>query len=338
MRTKLKLLHWLKGNPHQWVSGEQISKQLGISRTAVWKQIHHLKADGHVIRSAPKKGYRLVKTADVLEAESIHASLQTLTMGRPAVYVHQETDSTNLQAKILAGQGAAEGTVVVADTQTHGRGRRGRTWFSPSGRNIYTSMILRPAMAPSQAPQITLMAAVAVAKTLRRSVGIAARIKWPNDILVKGKKIAGILNEISTEMDVVDYVVTGLGINVNVRQNEMPGEIRRMATSILMETGEEVCRTTLLCDLMKEFEICYAQLKTEGFAAIMEQWRNLTDIIHQYVYVDVLGTCHTGTVEAVDDDGVLILRDDRGDIHRIFSGDVTRVRPAQQMGKPADTR
>jgi BirA family biotin operon repressor/biotin-[acetyl-CoA-carboxylase] ligase len=327
MCTKHKLLDRLKANPHQWISGEQISNQLGVSRTAVWKQIRQLKADGHDIRSAPKKGYRLVKTADLLETESIQRCLETRTMGRPAIWVHPVTDSTNLQAKILAAQGAAEGTVVVADTQTHGRGRRGRTWFSPSGRNIYASMILRPSMAPSKAPRLTLLAAVAVARTLGRSIGLPARIKWPNDILVKGKKIAGILNEISTEMDVVDYVVAGLGINVNVREDEMPGQIREIATSIRIETGEDVPRTALLCDLLREFEICYARLKTKGFPAIMEQWRDLTDIIGRRVYVDVIGTRHTGTVEMVDDDGVLLLRDDRGNIHRIFSGDVRRVRP-----------
>ena len=327
MGTKIKLLDWLKMSRRQWVSGEQISNQLGISRTAIWKQINHLKTDGHEIESAPKKGYRLIKMADLLETEQLQTRLQTQTMGRPAIYLHQKTDSTNLQAKILAGQGAAEGTVVVAETQTHGRGRRGRTWFSPSGRNIYASIILRPPMPPSQAPQITLMTAVAVAKTLNRSTGLQASIKWPNDILIHGKKVAGILNEISTEMDMVDYVVVGLGINVNIRKEEMAQEIREMATSIRVETGNDLSRADLLCDLLREFEICYEQLKVEGFTPIMNQWRGLTDIIGQQINVDVFKTRHTGTVEAVDDDGVLILRDGRGEIHRIFSGDVTRVRP-----------
>ncbi|MGD8845699.1 MAG: biotin--[acetyl-CoA-carboxylase] ligase [Desulfobacteraceae bacterium] len=327
MGTKIKLLDWLKMSRRQWVSGEQISNRLGISRTAIWKQINQLKADGHEIESAPKKGYRLVKTADLLEAEQLQAHLKTQTMGRPAIYLHPKTDSTNLQAKILAGQGAAEGTVVAAETQTHGRGRRGRTWFSPAHRNIYASIILRPSMAPSQAPQITLMTAVAVANTLNRLTGLQARIKWPNDILIDGKKVAGILNEISTEMDMVDYVVVGLGINVNIRKKQMPQQIREIATSIRIETGSDISRTDLLCDLLAEFEICYEQLKAEGFTPIMDQWRGLTDIIGQQVNVDLFSTRCTGTVEAVDDDGVLIVRDGRGEIHRIFSGDVTQVRP-----------
>lgn len=327
MSTKSILLDHLRKHRSQWVSGEHISKQLGISRTAIWKQINHLKSDGHKIDSAPKKGYRLTVEADLMVSETIQMQLQTRVMGQPAIHVFPKTDSTNLQAKILAGQGAAEGTVVVADTQTHGRGRRGRTWFSPPGRSIYTSLILRPPMAPFQAPQITLMTAVAVTKSLIRTTGLEAKIKWPNDILIKGRKVAGILTEISTEMDVVDYVVVGLGINVNSRREEMPPEIQEIATSIHIESGGDVSRPTLLCNLLKDFEACYEQLKGEGFGPIMDQWRTMTDIIGQRVYVDVLETRHTGTVTAVDDDGVLILKDDRGNHHRIFSGDVTRLRP-----------
>ena len=171
------------------------------------------------------------------------------------------------------------------------------------------------------------MTAVAVTRTLNRTIGLDAKIKWPNDILVRGKKVAGILTEISTEMDVVDFVVVGLGVNVNTRLEEMPAEIEDIATSIHIESGASVSRPALLCSLLKNFEACYEQLKDEGFGPIMNQWREMTDIIGQRVYVDVLDTRHTGTVEAVDDDGVLILKDDQGDTHRIFSGDVTRVRP-----------
>lgn len=327
MSTKHKLLDHLRDHLSQWVSGEQISNQLGISRTAVWKQINRLKSDGHDIDSAPKKGYRLIAEADLLALETIQAQLRTRVMGQPAIHVFQDTDSTNLQAKILANQGAAEGTVVVADTQTHGRGRRGRAWFSPPGRSIYTSLILRPPMAPFQAPQITLMTAVAVTKSLNRKTGLNAKIKWPNDILVQGKKIAGILTEISTEMDVVDFVVVGLGMNIHTRREEMPSEIQDIATSIYIESETRVSRSTLLCSLLEDFEVCYEQLINEGFGPIMDQWRTMTDIIGQRVYVDVMNTRHIGSVQAVDDDGVLILKDDQGNTHRIFSGDVTRIRP-----------
>lgn len=324
--TKQKLLHCLKENLGQWISGEQISNQLGISRTAIWKHINSLKNDGHEIDSAPKKGYCLIRAADLLDPDEIRSLLPTRIMGQPAITVFGETDSTNLQAKAMAAQGAAEGTVVVADTQTRGRGRRGRTWFSPPGQSIYASIILRPPMAPAQAPQITLMTAVALARTLIETAGLEATIKWPNDILIHGRKIAGILTEISTEMDQVDYVVVGLGINVHTPQEAMPDEIAQIATSVSIENGTSVTRTELLCALLQQFETCYRQLVRDGFIPIMDQWRRMTDIIGQRVYVDVLNTRHTGVVHAVDDDGVLILKDDKGPMRRIFSGDVTRMR------------
>ena len=324
--TRQRLLQHLKKSPGQLISGQQISNQLGISRTAVWKHINRLKQDGHAIDAAPRKGYRLTRAADLLDAEEIQSGLATRIMGQPGVTVLAETDSTNQQAKAMAAQGAPEGTLVVADTQTQGRGRRGRDWFSPPGRSIHASIILRPLMAPAQAPRITLMSAVAVARTLIESAGLAATIKWPNDILIDGRKIAGILTEISTEMDQIDYVVVGLGINVHTRQEELPAEIAPLATSIGIEGGANLTRTQLLCALLLQFEACYRQLVDHGSLPIMKQWRRMTDIIGQKVDVDILDTRYTGIVQTVDDDGVLILKDDQGAIRRILSGDVTRMR------------
>lgn len=330
--TKHQLLSWLKDNRHRWVSGEQISNRLGISRTAIWKHIKSLKQAGHRIEAATKKGYRLQEAVDLITPEGVQASLQTRIMGRPGIIVLDETDSTNVKAKEMAHQGAQEGTVVVADTQTRGRGRRGRTWFSPSGRNIYASIVLRPSLAPSQAPQITLMTAVAMAGTISASTGSDAKIKWPNDILMGGKKIAGILTEISTEMDVVDFVVVGVGINVNVEKEEMPDEIQEIATSMAVESGRSFARDELLCRLLQNFEAGYKELITRGPAAIMQQWREMTDILGQRVRVDMVNRKHVGIVQGVDDDGVLILKDDKGEAHRIFSGDVTKLRASNRPG------
>lgn len=324
--TKYKLLNCLKQASRQWVSGQQISRRLGITRAAIWKHIQTLKDEGHVIDAAPRKGYRLAKTADLLLAEEVRARLQTRVLGRPDVICLAQTDSTNLEAKRLAAKGAPEGTVVVADSQTSGRGRRGRSWFSPAGRNLYLSILLRPTMSPAQTPRLTLMAAVAAAQTLNRIAGLKAHIKWPNDILIGDKKVVGILTEISTEMDVVDYVVVGLGVNVNTTAADMPPDIRASATSIRAECGDRFSRTTLLCSLLHHFETCYDTLKQDGFKPIMALWRSMSDIIGQPVYVDMLNIRHTGIVEDVDDDGVLILKDEAGRRHRIFSGDVTRIR------------
>lgn len=324
--TKERVLSELMAQQGAWVSGEQFSSQLGISRSAIWKHINALKNDGHEIQSAPKKGYRLQRTADRMLPEAIAATLTTQRIGRNILTCLEQTDSTNVEAKALAAQGAPEGTVVVAESQNQGRGRRGRTWFSPAGRNIYTSIVLRPILSPAQAPQITLMTGVAVAKTLVRFASLEAKIKWPNDILIHGKKIAGILTEVSTDMDMVDHVVVGIGINVNISAQEMPKDIQQTATSVRMATGMHHCRVALLCALLDQFERSYNRLKSSGFPAIMAQWRRMSDIIGQPVYVDVMDKRYQGVVATVDDDGVLILKDASGGTHRIFSGDVTRLR------------
>jgi BirA family biotin operon repressor/biotin-[acetyl-CoA-carboxylase] ligase len=324
--TRKQLIKYLKATPRQWVSGQQISDRLGITRAAIWKHVKALKDEGHTIASAPRKGYRLEKTADRITADDIRACLETRIMGRDRIVCLAQTDSTNSRAKHLAAEGAAHGTVVVAESQTGGRGRRGRSWFSPAGQSIYASIILRPPMAPSRTPQITLMTAVAVARALQEATGLNATIKWPNDILIADKKIAGILTEITTEMDAVDYVVVGLGVNVNTTAADMPPDIRPIATSVRIESGSRFSRADLLCSLLHHFESGYDTLQREGFKPIMVQWREMSDIIGRPVYVDVLDIRHTGVVEAVDDDGVLVLKDDNGQLHRIFSGDVTRLR------------
>ncbi len=324
--TRRRLLSYLKQAHQRWVSGQQISSQLGITRAAIWKHIQALKDNGHIIESAPRKGYRLKQLADLIAADEIREGLGTRIIGSREIICLSQTDSTNVQAKNLAMQGAPEGTVVVAETQTVSRGRRGRNWFSPAGQNIYTSIILRPTMAPSQAPQITLMTAVVAARALQDTTGLTAEIKWPNDILVADKKIAGILTEISTEMDAVDFIVVGVGINVNIAHEDMPQDIRNIATSVLMECGKRLSRTKLLCAFLRQFESSYVSLQRDGFKPVMTQWRNMSRIIGQPVYVDVLDVRHTGIVENVDDDGVLILRDETGHRHRIFSGDVSRMR------------
>ena len=303
--TKEALLIWLKENQYQWVSGEEISNHLGISRAAIWKQIKNLKDEGYLIQSAPKKGYRLEQVTDRILPEEIQEHLQTRIIGRPKTICMKEVDSTNLHAKSLAAQGAPEGTVVVAEAQTAGRGRMSRIWFSPVGQNVYTSIILRPPMIPSQAPQITLMTAVAIAQTLKNTAQLDVRIKWPNDILINNKKIAGILTEISTDMDMINYVIVGLGLNINIPKDDLPPEIKKIATSVLIQKGKPFSRVKLLCAFLKNFEICYEQVKNQGFAPIMDQWREMSDIIGRQVYVDVINSKFKGIVDSVDDDGVL---------------------------------
>jgi len=316
----------MKENQGYWVSGELISNNLSVSRAAIWKHIQKLKEEGYVIESASKKGYLLSESSDPITADEIRQGLSSKVFGKKDIIYLNETDSTNTRARELAVQGAPEGTLVIAGKQTKGRGRRGRIWFSPPGGGIYFSLILRPVISPSETPRITLMTAVVAAETLISLLKLRLRIKWPNDILVNGKKLAGILTEISTDMDAVNYIIVGLGLNVNTRFEDLPKEIKKTATSILIETGKQFPRVKLIQRYLKLYEIFYDMFKNNDFEPIMNRWRELADIIGKQIKVDVIGKTHIGKVVDVDNDGVLILKDNKGKLQRIFSGDVTLAR------------
>lgn len=313
----------LKAAAGAWVSGRLLGERLAVSRSAVWKQICALKEEGYVIESSPRKGYRLLDLPDLLLIREIRDGLETRVLGQREARYERRTDSTNRIAKELAVQGAPEGTLAVAEEQTNGRGRMDRSWFSPPLRGIYASLILRPAIPPHEAPRMTLLSSVAVAEALLAQTSLDVRIKWPNDILVKGRKIAGILTEISTGMDVVEHMIVGLGVNVNIPPEGFPDEIRRQATSILIETGVPFPRAALLRRCLEAYERHYDLFRTSGFGPVMRRWKTLTDMMGRRILVRTAGRQHVGEVLDFDPEGFLILRDDRGESVRIFSGDVT---------------
>ncbi len=323
MSSKDQLLVYLKEEKGKWVSGESLSRKMAVTRSAVWKHIHRLKEEGYVIESSRKKGYFFRQSSDLLLAHEIREGLETRVFGRQDIVYFQETDSTNLRAKSLADRGAPEGTVVIAESQTEGRGRRGRTWFSPAGEGIYVSVILRPALSPNEASRLTLLAAVAAAETLLHLTSLNVRIKWPNDIMVRGKKLAGILTQVSTEMDAVDYIVVGLGINVNTPLKDFPDDLRSSATSIQAEMNGPFPRISLLRLYLERFEDRYEMFKQSGFQPILERWKELSDIIGKKIRVDLLNHHCMGEVLDIDQDGILILRDQDGTLQRILSGNVT---------------
>jgi len=246
--------------------------------------------------------------------------LTTDIFGKKEIIYFEETDSTNARARDLAEKGAPEGTLVIAESQTRGRGRKGRTWFSPSGAGIYASLILRPAIPTSEATRITFLTAVAAAETLLHSTDQVVRIKWPNDILINGKKVAGILTEISAEKGAVDYAVVGLGMNVNTPA--FPNDIEETATSILIETGKRFSRAGLLREYLRRQEACLRWLRSSGFKPILDRWKELADSIGREVRVEMMDKTYIGWVEDIDPEGILILKDKEGVSHRIVSGDV----------------
>jgi BirA family biotin operon repressor/biotin-[acetyl-CoA-carboxylase] ligase len=323
MSTKRQLLIYLKQGKGTWVSGEFLAHKMAVSRSAVWKHIGSLRNDGYVIESSRKKGYLLQQTSDFLLADEIREGLNTNVFGKRDIVYFRETDSTNVRAKYLAGDGAPEGTVVVSEMQTQGRGRKGRTWFSPAGEGIYTSVILRPPIPPNEAPKLTLMASLAVAEALLSLTSLKIKIKWPNDILINGRKVAGILTEISTDMDSIDYVVIGVGLNVNTQRKVLPPDIRQKATSVFMETDKVFPRVALLRAYLQWLEIYYGAFKTKGFDPILNRWKHLADIIGRRISVDLIDSVRVGKVLDIDKDGFLILQDREGTIERIISGDVT---------------
>ncbi len=319
--SKDQLLQYLKEKKGNWVSGESLSNQMGVSRSAVWKHISKLKEEGYSIESAPKKGYLFRKASELLLPNEIREGLETKLLGKGDIVYSKEIDSTNREAKDLADEGAPEGTLILSEAQIKGKGRKGRTWFSPPKGGIYISLILRPTISPVEAPKFTLLAAVAIAEALLSMTPLNIHIKWPNDILVNGKKIAGILTEMSTEMDAVNYIVVGLGLNVNTPK--FPDEIQGIATSILIETGKVFPRVRLIQAYLQRYETYYEMYKKTGFDPIINRWKDLSNIIGKKVEVNVIGNQFIGEALDIDGDGALILRDDQGVFHRIISGDIT---------------
>lgn len=320
MSTKNQLLSLLKRAKGDWVSGESLSTGLSVSRSAIWKHIRRLREEGYLIQSSPGRGYLLEKVPDLLLPEEIREGLKTRILGKKDILHLRETVSTNNTAKELATNGAEEGTLVVAEMQTGGKGRLGRKWFSPFGEGIYLSLILRPAVSPAEAPRMTLMAAVATAEALHAGAGLHVSIKWPNDILLGGKKLAGILTEISTEMDVVDHMVIGLGLNVNTAV--FPSEIQGKATSLLIETGKTHSRSELVRNFLKWFEGYYEMFQHGDFETILDRWRQFSHIAGRRITVETVGEKYSGTALDIDRDGFLMMRGDDGQTRRIYSGDV----------------
>jgi BirA family transcriptional regulator, biotin operon repressor / biotin---[acetyl-CoA-carboxylase] ligase len=306
------------------VSGEAISDKLGLTRAAVWKHVEALREQGYRIDAVASRGYRLVEVPDRLRALELAPLLNTHDVGR-TLHCHEELESTNDRAKALADEGAEHGEVVVAERQTAGRGRRGRTWVSTPRRNVAFSVILRPdELPPARAAELTLVAAVAVCDALRLA-GVDAGIKWPNDVLVGGKKIAGILTEMAAESDRVHWAVVGVGVNVNARPEDFPEELRREATSVLIERGHPAPRALFLAACLTSLEDWYDHHAEEGFAPIRTAWKARSVTLGRRVTVKTDTGDVTGLAEDIDESGALLVRTPAG-VSRVLSGDVALLR------------
>ncbi len=304
-----------------FLSGEEICRDLGITRAAVWKQIRQLRELGYAIEAVPSKGYRLLETPDTLISSEVAADLGTAVVGREVVYLEQ-TDSTNMQARQLAEGGAAEGLVVIADRQSSGRGRMGRFWVSPPGVNLYLSVVLRPPIEPRHATQMTFLTATAVAEAIEASGDFAPQLKWPNDVLLNGKKVAGLLNELNAETEQIHFMILGIGVNLNMTPEQFPSDLRAPATSLLNEGGGKVSRLAFTRTLLQRIDHHYRIYLDEGFAPIMAAWERRSHMIGRQVEVDYQHSRLTGTVTGLDEAGALLLRLPNGAEERVLAGDV----------------
>lgn len=317
---KEKILALLR-QTEDYVSGQELCERLGVSRTAVWKVIKQLKEDGYVIDSVQNRGYRLLESPDVLTRAEISQGLDTRWLGR-RLYDYEVTDSTNIRARLLAEEGAPEGTVAVADRQSAGRGSRGRSWESPGGCGIFMSAVLRPDIPPVRASMVTLTSAYSIAKVLREGYGLDVKIKWPNDIVLNRKKLAGILTEMSSESDFIYHIVTGIGINVNMES--FPEELSDKATSLRMETGRRFGRAVLTAEILNRLERDYERfVRDQDLGFLMKEYNEMLINRDQEVRLLQRGQAGGGIARGINSMGALLVERADGSLEEVFSGEVS---------------
>ena len=341
MKTEiLKLLRETEG----YISGQQLSEKFGVSRTAVWKVIRQLQEEGYQVEAVRNRGYHIVDSPDVITEEELSSLMKTRWAGKNILY-YDVTDSTNLRIKQAGDEGAPHGTLAVADCQTAGRGRRGRVWKSPAGSSIYMSVLLRPEVAPDKASMLTLVMALSTAEGIRQCLESPdafrqgdsteavrpeggpgkipnLQIKWPNDIIINGKKLVGILTEMSTQIDYINHVTVGVGINVNM--TEFPEELSETATSLRLECGCMIRRAPLIAAIMERLEANYETfLETEDLSGLLDRYSAL--LVNRDCDVLVIGSGEEYRAHAlgVERTGELIVRREDGTVEKIYSGEVS---------------
>jgi BirA family transcriptional regulator, biotin operon repressor / biotin---[acetyl-CoA-carboxylase] ligase len=323
MTIDAQILSALRGAGDVGVAGTELSQKLGISRAAIWARIEELRALGYEIEAGPHLGYRLLSAPDLLHADDLLAALgRTQIIGRD-IHVFEKTTSTNDVVEKLARDDVREGVVVFAESQTRGRGRLGRKWISPARKGLWFSVLLRPPMSPALVTQLTIAAATALFRAIQAQTGLVPEIKWPNDILLRGKKTAGILTELSAEPDKVKHVILGVGVDVNLSASEFPAELRKLATSLRIETGQRQDRAELAVKILRELDRDYGRVCDGQFEAVANEWEAHCTTLGRHVAIRIGERTIRGTAESLDKDGALLLRTQHGRPERIIGGDVT---------------
>jgi BirA family biotin operon repressor/biotin-[acetyl-CoA-carboxylase] ligase len=316
-----KLLDAFTNADDSYLSGQHLAEVIGCSRTAVWKHIEELRKEGFELEAVRKKGYRIVKTPEKITADEIRLGLTTEFIGRNLHY-EESVESTQRIAHQLAAEDVPEGTVILAEEQIAGKGRMNRKWHSPKYTGVWMSLILRPNIPLTKAPQLTLLTAVAVVQAMEEVTGLTPEIKWPNDILINGKKVTGILTELQAEADRIHSIIIGIGINVNQKKADFPIELQETASSLFIEKGEKISRAALIRSIFKHFEKLYMLYLEKGFFPIKLLWEGYAVSIGKILKARTLTKVIEGKALGITDEGVLELEDNTGMIHHIYSADI----------------
>lgn len=315
------MLEAFTNNKDDYLSGQHLANVIGCSRTAVWKHIEELRKEGFQLEAVRRKGYRILKTPEKVTADEIRLGLMTEFLGRQ-IHYEESVDSTQKIAHRLAYEAAPEGTIVIAEEQLSGKGRMDRVWHSPKYTGIWMSLILRPNIPPPKAPQLTLLTAVAVVQALEALTSLSPQIKWPNDILLDGKKVTGILTELLAEPDRINAIIIGIGINVNQQMEDYPEDLRTTATSLSIELGEQLKRADIIKSLLLKLEQLYTLYLDKGFYPIKLLWESYAVSIGKNITARTLLGNINGKALGITEDGVLMIEDDLGKIHHVYSADI----------------
>lgn len=316
-----KLMEAFTNKPDEYLSGQELASLLGCSRTAIWKHIEALRNDGFILEAVRKKGYRIIGVPEKIVSDKILFGLNTSFVGKN-IHFKESVDSTQTIAQKLALEGAKEGTLVLAEEQVGGRGRLARSWHSPKYKGIWMSLILRPNIPMMKAPQLTLLTAVAVVQAIQQITGVEAHIKWPNDLLVNRKKMTGILTEVQADSDRIHSLIIGIGINVNQQIEDYPLPLQESATSLYMETNKIWDRSLIIQEIMQQVEKLYLLYLEKGFYPIKLLWESYSISIGTTVTANTINGSIKGFAKGITDDGVLMLEDEHGEMHSIYSADI----------------
>jgi BirA family transcriptional regulator, biotin operon repressor / biotin---[acetyl-CoA-carboxylase] ligase len=319
--TRTKMIEAFTNAGGEFLSGQALADILGCSRTAIWKHIEELRKEGFELEAIRKKGYRIINTPKNITENELRLGLKTKTFGKTIHYL-ESTESTQKVAHQLAQEGCPEGTLVIAEEQTNGRGRLARNWHSPKYSGVWMSLVLRPKLPPQKAPQFTLIAAVAVAQAIEDVCNISPDIKWPNDILINGKKITGILTELQADSDKINAIIMGIGMNVNQSVSDFPKELQDIATSLSIESETQISRSLLVQKTLENLEKYYHLYLDKGFSPLKLLWESYAVTLGKVIVARTLTGSITGKAVGITNEGVLRIQEQNGIIHEIYSADI----------------